>query len=138
MLVYVCAIICIHGACNKAPLCKSNNERHEAKGVVNLADFSRLGGDFRQCGPVLRNSKGAGRRAAEVNASLSHWERWKDVYVLRLHLNMRVQNCATPDRKERLERWSQWLTRLGDGKVPLDEHGRLEVPASIAFMSIVC
>jgi hypothetical protein len=94
-----------------------------------------LGGDFRQCGPVLKNCKGRGRRAAEVNASLSHWDHWSDVRVLRLHINMRVQNCVRPDRKERLQEWSQWLKSLGDGKVPLDEHGRLEVPASIAFVS---
>ena len=94
-----------------------------------------LGGDFRQCGPVLKNSKGMGRRAAEVNASLSHWDHWRDVHVIRLHLNMRVQNCVWPDRKERLEEWSQWLKRPGDGEVPLDEHGRLEVPASVAFVS---
>ena len=94
-----------------------------------------LGGDFRQCGPVLKNSKGMGRRAAEVNASLSHWDHWSDDHVLRLHINMRVQNCVRPDRQERLEEWSRWLKRLGDGEVPLDKHGRLEVPASVAFVS---
>jgi hypothetical protein len=93
-----------------------------------------LGGDFRQCGPVLKNSRGRGRRAAEVNASIGHWAHWGKVKVLRLHTNMRVQNCMRPDRRQRLEAWSQWLKRLGDGDLPLDEGGRLEVPSSIAFV----
>ena len=93
-----------------------------------------LGGDFRQCGPVLKNSRGRGRRAAEVNASISHWKHWGKVEILRLHTNMRVQNCMSPDRRQRLEAWSQWLKRLGDGDLPLNEDGRLEVPSSIAFV----
>ena len=92
-----------------------------------------LGGDFRQCGPVMKNARGRARRAAEVNASLTHWTHWPAVKVLRLHINMRVENCVRPVCKSRLERWSRWLKHVGDGKVPLDDHGRLEVPSSIAF-----
>eukprot|EP00889_Picochlorum_renovo_P006202 jgi/Picre1/33232/NNA_008557.t1 len=92
-----------------------------------------LGGDFRQCGPVMKNARGRARRAAEVNASLTHWTHWPAVKVLRLHINMRVENCVRPECKSRLERWSRWLKDVGDGDVPLDDHGRLEVPSSIAF-----
>eukprot|EP00889_Picochlorum_renovo_P008954 jgi/Picre1/35984/NNA_003441.t1 len=92
-----------------------------------------LGGDFRQCGPVMKNARGRARRAAEVNASLTHWTHWPAVKVLRLHINMRVENCVRPECKSRLEGWSRWLKRVGDGDVPLDDHGRLEVPSSIAF-----
>eukprot|EP00889_Picochlorum_renovo_P007393 jgi/Picre1/34423/NNA_001892.t1 len=92
-----------------------------------------LGGDFRQCGPVMKNARGRARRMAEVNASLTHWTHWPAVKVLRLHINMRVENCVRPECKSRLEGWSRWLKRVGDGEVPLDDHGRLEVPSSIAF-----
>ena len=92
-----------------------------------------LGGDFRQCGPVMKNARGRARRAAEVNASLTHWTHWPAVKVLRLHINMRVENCVRPECKSRLERWSRWLKDVCDGHVPLDDHGRLEVPSSIAF-----
>eukprot|EP00889_Picochlorum_renovo_P006315 jgi/Picre1/33345/NNA_008669.t1 len=85
-----------------------------------------LGGDFRQCGPVMKNARGRARRAAEVNASLTHWTHWPAVKVLRLHINMRVENCVRPECKSRLEGWSRWLKRVGDGEVPLDDHGRLE------------
>jgi len=94
-----------------------------------------LGGDFRQCGPVLKNSRGRGRRGSEVNASLTHWNNWGAVKVLRLHINMRVENCERAGRKQRLAEWSRWLKSIGDGDVPLDENGRLEVPPSIAFVS---
>ena len=93
-----------------------------------------LGGDFRQCGPVLKNSKGVGRRAAEVNASLTHWNNWGAVKILRLHINMRVQNCLNPDRKQGLDHWSRWLKCLGDGAVPLNTEGRFIVPSSLAFI----
>eukprot|EP00889_Picochlorum_renovo_P006318 jgi/Picre1/33348/NNA_008672.t1 len=80
-----------------------------------------LGGDFRQCGPVMKNARGRARRAAEVNASLTHWTHWRAVKVLRLHINMRVENCVRPECKSRLEGWSRWLKRVGDGEVPLDD-----------------
>ena len=92
-----------------------------------------LGGDFRQCGPVMKNARGRARRMAEVNASLTHWTHWRAVKVLRLHINMRVENCVRPECKSRLERWSRWLKDVGDGYVPLDDHRGLEVPSSIAF-----
>eukprot|EP00889_Picochlorum_renovo_P006379 jgi/Picre1/33409/NNA_008733.t1 len=76
----------------------------------------------------MKNARGRARRAAEVNASLTHWTHWPAVKVLRLHINMRVENCVRPECKSRLEGWSRWLKRVGDGEVLLDDHGRLEVP----------
>lgn len=65
-----------------------------------------LGGDFRQCLPVVRH----GHRVTVVQASLKSSPLWK--YFDKLHLteNMRASNSS--------ERWfPEWLLQLGDGRL---------------------
>ena len=78
-----------------------------------------LGGDFRQCLPVVPH----GSRSAIVEASVKFSELWQKFTVVKLKNNVR---SVDPD-------FSNWLIELGDGKLS-NTHGLsddiIEIPAS--------
>ena len=79
-----------------------------------------LGGDFRQCLPVVPH----GSRSAIVEASVKFSELWQKFIVVKLKNNVR---SVDPD-------FSNWLIELGDGKLS-NTHGLsddiIEIPASL-------
>ena len=95
-----------------------------------------LGGDFRQCLPVVRH----GSRPDYVAASLSRARFWPQVQILKLHENMRVANYRQEGDEglaQVLEEWSTLLKDIGDGVAPLKAEepwqGLLPVPDAVAF-----
>ena len=72
-----------------------------------------LGGDFRQCLPVVRN----GSRSEQVNASILRSATFADFGHFTLTENLRVRNCITsdPSRSARLLEWADTLLRIGNG-----------------------
>jgi len=69
-----------------------------------------FGGDFRQVLPVVKR----GRRGDIVNASFNRSPLWRDVVVLRLVTNMRIQTLTGDEQKEAQE-FSDFLIRIGEG-----------------------
>ncbi len=88
-----------------------------------------LGGDFKQCLPVVKYSAGLSKRQAQIDAAASKWQHWGGVQLLQLRKNMRVERCLQSDRPadaERLRAWAEWLYRMGEGT--LDGGDRVRVP----------
>ena len=78
-----------------------------------------LGGDFRQILPVVPHAQKAG----VIAATLNHSPLWREVQVLRLHRNMRVQRIRDAGDEQRalaLEQFSRWLLRVGNGTEPIN------------------
>ena len=78
-----------------------------------------LGGDFRQCLPVIRRST----RAQQTAASICHSSVFKAFSVVHLITNVRVELCKLrdPSRSQKLNEWAEELLRIGDGEYLLDE-----------------
>jgi hypothetical protein len=78
-----------------------------------------LGGDFRQCLPVVPHAS----RSAVVQSSIKYSDLWKHFVQFELTANVR---SIDPD-------YSEWLMRLGNGELPteegLQEH-TIEIPQS--------
>ena len=73
-----------------------------------------LGGDFRQILPVIPR----GSRGNVVAATLNHSKIWKDIRVLQLHSNMRVQRLLMDGATENAaaqQEFSVLLQRIGQG-----------------------
>jgi hypothetical protein len=79
-----------------------------------------LGGDFRQCLPVIRG----GSRAEQVSASILCSPLFVNHFShCALVDNIRVQNCidTAPERSRLLKRWAEQLLQVGDGQCRLSE-----------------
>jgi hypothetical protein len=72
-----------------------------------------LGGDFRQCLPVVRGAS----RAEQVSASILRSSLFEKFGRFALKANVRVRNCiaSDPERARRLNEWAQQLLDVGDG-----------------------
>ena len=76
-----------------------------------------LGGDFRQCLPVVPH----GSPADVVSMCLNKVDFWDQVRILRLHTNMRVEyfrNRGDEQLAAMLQGWTEYLLRVGDGVEP--------------------
>ena len=97
-----------------------------------------LGGDFRQCLPVVRN----GTRAEQVSASILRSENFHKFAQFYLHDNIRVEQCihTNPARAERLREWSAALLEVGNGTCSSctdnDEDHTSSVPSLLAHKAI--
>ena len=78
-----------------------------------------LSGDFRQCLPVVKR----GTKADELRACLKSSGLWRQVKTLRLKTNMRAQLTGDASSAE----FAQNLLQLGEGKVPEDESGLIDM-----------
>jgi hypothetical protein len=68
-----------------------------------------LGGDFRQILPVVRK----GTRSSIVGASITNSKLWQHVVLLKLHINMRLQNPAlVGNQRDELDKFSKWVWLL--------------------------
>ncbi|KAF8101025.1 hypothetical protein N665_0211s0014 [Sinapis alba] len=87
-----------------------------------------FGGDFRQVLPVIN---GAGR-AEIVMASLNSSYLWEHCKVLNLTKNMRLVSAglSLAESKE-LQEFSEWILKVGDGKLyePNDGEAEIEIPS---------
>ena len=87
-----------------------------------------FGGDFRQVLPVIN---GAGR-AEIVMASLNSSYLWTHCKVLKLSKNMRLLSAGlSPAEAEDLKEFSEWILKVGDGKLsePNDGEAEIEIPS---------
>lgn len=94
--------------------------------------------DFRQILPVVSQ----GRRADIIAAAVTISEIWNQFKPLRLKQNMRVQRFLqtnpSPLRAQKLLDYSNWLLKLGDGKLPSavqNVPGIIEVPDQMVCKS---
>jgi hypothetical protein len=79
-----------------------------------------LGGDFRQILPVVRK----GSRSCIVGASITNSKLWQHVVLLKLHINMRLQNPAlVGNQRDELDIFSKWVLAVGDGTLPVEKMG---------------
>ena len=87
-----------------------------------------FGGDFRQVLPVIN---GAGR-AEIVLAALNSSYLWEHCKVLKLTKNMRLlSDCLSVEEAKDLKEFSEWILKIGDGKVnePNDGEAEIEIPS---------
>ncbi len=75
-----------------------------------------LGGDFRQVLPVVPH----GSRGDQVNASIKSSDLWSHFQSIQLKQNMRT-GAGESD-------FAEWLLKVGDGSIPLDENQEMELP----------
>ncbi|XP_028030395.1 uncharacterized protein LOC114243194 [Bombyx mandarina] len=78
-----------------------------------------LSGDFRQTLPVIPRST----YADEINACLKSSTLWRNVEIVQLKVNMRVQMLQDPSA----ETFSKQLLDIGDGKVTIAETGYIKL-----------
>jgi hypothetical protein len=83
-----------------------------------------FGGDFQQILPVVAN----GTRADIVNACLRNSNLWNTMNILKLRINMRLQD--SPDDVS----YGQWLIDIGHGR-HIDEKGNIDIPQSMVTFS---
>ncbi|XP_058749869.1 uncharacterized protein LOC131622866 [Vicia villosa] len=72
-----------------------------------------FGGDFRQILPVVPR----GSRSDIVHSAINASYIWNSVQVLTLTKNMRLQSGPTEDDTNEMQQFSEWLLRIGEGKV---------------------
>ncbi|XP_054817030.1 uncharacterized protein LOC129316651 [Prosopis cineraria] len=92
-----------------------------------------MGGDFRQILPVIPK----GSRADIVNASISSSYLWSYCKIYKLMKNMRLTSSSSSSDREKIEKFSQWLLDIGDGRVGESNDGivDIEIPSEILITS---
>ncbi|KAL8521364.1 hypothetical protein ACS0TY_011768 [Phlomoides rotata] len=84
-----------------------------------------LGGDFRHILPVIPK----GSREDIVHAAINSSYLWDNCRVLRLTRNMRLQigNTEQSSNPEEIEEFSNWILKVGDGKLVDNSDGFAEM-----------
>ncbi|XP_044597828.1 uncharacterized protein LOC123274310, partial [Cotesia glomerata] len=98
---------------------RSNNGIALAVASSGIATTLLDGGDFRQTLPVIPRST----YADEINACLKSSTLWRNVEIVQLKVNMRVQMLQDPSA----ETFSKQLLDIGDGKVTIAETGYIKL-----------
>jgi hypothetical protein len=85
-----------------------------------------IGGDFRQILPVQKRAS----RNGLVGLSVTMSYLWKEFKVFRLKKNQRVLNIVQGDETTVPERedFAEWLLKVGNGELPVDENEYMEIP----------
>ncbi|XP_057451917.1 uncharacterized protein LOC130743706 [Lotus japonicus] len=88
-----------------------------------------LGGDFTQILPVI--SKGS--RSEIVGSAINSSYLWKHCKVMRLTINMRLQNDASSSSASEIKEFADWLLQVGDGTAPTvdEEESIIEIPQDL-------
>ncbi|XP_056848982.1 uncharacterized protein LOC130499099 [Raphanus sativus] len=87
-----------------------------------------FGGDFRQVLPVINGAC----RPEIVNSALNYSYLWEHCKVLKLTKNMRLlSGCLTTEEAKDLKDFSEWILKVGEGKLaePNDGEAEIEIPA---------
>ena len=96
-----------------------NNELSILGGVVLL-----ILGDLRQTLPVIPRAS----RVQLIQSCLTKSELWKSFERITLKTNMRVMRVKNVEDQENLKKYCEFLIQLGDGKLPTDETGAIQIP----------
>ncbi|PNX77366.1 ATP-dependent DNA helicase PIF1 [Trifolium pratense] len=83
-----------------------------------------FGGDFRQILPVIPR----GTRSDIVHATLNASYIWDHCTVFKLTRNMRLENQQTSENSEEVKQFSDWILKVGDGKIAEPNDGIAEIP----------
>ncbi|XP_058735847.1 uncharacterized protein LOC131623246 [Vicia villosa] len=88
-----------------------------------------FGGDFRQILPVVPR----GSRSDIVHSTINASYIWHSVQVLTLTQNMRLHSGPTEQDRREIADFSNWLLRIGEGKVsePNDGVAEIEIPPEL-------
>ncbi|XP_057418906.1 uncharacterized protein LOC130713124 [Lotus japonicus] len=88
-----------------------------------------LGGDFRQILPVI--SKGS--RLEIVGSAINSSYLWKHCKVMKLTINMRLQNATSTSSAAEIKEFADWLLQVGDGTVKTidEEETLIEIPPDL-------
>ena len=81
-----------------------------------------FGGDFRQIPPVIKH----GSRAEVVSACLNRSFLWRQVKVMKLTINMRLQILSSHDAFQ-VREFSNFLLRVGEGTEPQDGNQMIQI-----------
>ena len=77
-----------------------------------------------------------GSRAQILDACIHQSELWSEFAIFQLAENMRVHRLAAgaePNRIETLRQHAEWLLQLGDGALPTDADGMIELPPELCL-----
>ncbi|CAJ2629698.1 unnamed protein product [Trifolium pratense] len=90
-----------------------------------------LGADFRQILPVIRK----GSRRAIIKAAINSSVLWKNCKVLKLTKNMRLTGDGTSQSATELKEFANWILKIGDGDMDLDEEGscNIDIPEELCI-----
>ena len=72
-----------------------------------------LGGDFRQILPVIPKAS----QAEVLAACIIRSKLWTNVHLHSLTKNMRIHKGTSPDEAKRMKEFSEWVLKVGDGKI---------------------
>ncbi|XP_058783401.1 uncharacterized protein LOC131658083 [Vicia villosa] len=88
-----------------------------------------FGGDFRQILPVVPR----GSRSDIVHCAINASYIWHSVEVLTLTRNMRLRTGSTQTDKNEIAQFSDWLLRIGEGRIsePNDGTAEINIPPDI-------
>ncbi|XP_057433347.1 uncharacterized protein LOC130726131 [Lotus japonicus] len=88
-----------------------------------------LGGDFRQILPVI--SKGS--RSEIVGSAINSSYLWKHCKVMKLTVNMILQNATSTSSPAEIKEFADWLLQVGDGTVKTidEEETLIEIPPDL-------
>ena len=103
-----------------------NNEISMLGGVVLL-----ILGDLRQTLPVIPRAS----RVQLIQSCLTKSELWKSFQRITLKTNMRVMRVKNVEDQEKLKRYCEFLIQLGDGNLPIDETGAIQIPDKFLLSS---
>ena len=81
-------------------------------------------GDLRQTLPVLPKAS----RIQIINACLTRSTLWKNFKKITLKQNMRVFSIQSADDREKLQHFSDYLIKMGDGTLKTDTSGSIKIP----------
>jgi len=92
-----------------------------------------FGGDFRQILPVVPG----GNRSDIVHATINSSYIWDSCEVLTLTKNMRLQQGGMNSNSEELRDFSDWLLKVGEGRLsePNDGNAEIDIPENFLIQS---
>ncbi|XP_050915713.1 uncharacterized protein LOC127130792 [Lathyrus oleraceus] len=89
-----------------------------------------FGGDFRQILPVVPR----GSRSDIIHSTINSSYIWDHCVVLKLTKNMRLQQAANTSSTSELELFSNWILKVGDGKLEEPNDGYTDIPIPNDFL----
>ncbi|XP_050889401.1 uncharacterized protein LOC127094636 [Lathyrus oleraceus] len=89
-----------------------------------------FGGDFRQILPVVPRGSHSDIIHSTINSSYI----WDHCVVLKLTKNMRLQQAGNTSSTSELELFSNWILKVGDGKLEEPNDGYTDIPIPNDFL----
>ncbi|XP_050915005.1 uncharacterized protein LOC127129950 [Lathyrus oleraceus] len=89
-----------------------------------------FGGDFRQILPVVPR----GSRSDIIHSTINSSYIWDHCVVLKLTKNMRLHQAGNTSSTSELELFSNWILKVGDGKLEEPNDGYTDIPIPNDFL----